>query len=157
MIRCLFLGFYSFFESRGQVFGQGSWVVHNGRLQENSVEYFPFFVGPDVFHRTRNAHVVRVRVVCLFLGRGFGHEVPGRFGPLWFGPTSSAPIFSFGAWAEWAGPNSPVFGPVPFLSARGPNGLGRTAQFSTQYSGRTSFLPGIWEVLRRLYRRQSLG
>ena len=53
-----------------------------------------------------------------------------RFGPLWFGPTRSASIFSFGAmgwaeqpsfrpttfsfgsWAEWAGPNSPVFDPV---------------------------------------------
>jgi len=46
-----FLGLFSFFESRGQVFGQGSWVIDNGRLQEERIEYLPFFVGPDMFHR----------------------------------------------------------------------------------------------------------
>jgi len=46
-----FLGLLSFFESRGHIFGQGSWVVHYGRLQEGRVEHFPFFVGPDMFHR----------------------------------------------------------------------------------------------------------
>ena len=67
-----FLGLFSFFDFRGQVLGQGNWVIDNGRQQEDRVEYFPFFVGQEVFHRTRNAHVVQVE--GFLLGRGVGHD-----------------------------------------------------------------------------------